>query len=140
MLTVRIERLAETTVVHCAGRMILPDSHRLRSIHRHVCTCTLVLDLANVTAVDASGLGGLLSLRAAAIENGTALKLMNLTPKLERLLLLTGLRPAFEVCSAREVLELLCRAIQKTDLVPLEPVLENQGRSSSILSTSPLCR
>jgi anti-anti-sigma factor len=138
MLSLRMQRLADTTIVHCVGRMILPEVDRLRSVFQHVPTRTLVLDLADVAVVDASGLGALLFLRAQAVEKGTTLKLMNLSPKIERLLQLTRLKPAFELCSAREVLELLCRAIHKAGLVPLEPVLQDQDRPASILSTTPL--
>jgi anti-anti-sigma regulatory factor len=50
------------------------------------------------------------SLRAWAKSTGTELKLMNLTPRVEEVLELTHLRAAFEVCSVREMMDLLCRA------------------------------
>lgn len=70
-----------------------------------------VLDLAGITAIDAAGLGILLSVRARALATRVKLKLMNLTPKVEQLLELTNLRSAFEVLSVPEMLDLLCRAI-----------------------------
>jgi len=70
----------------------------------------VVLDLAEVTAVDAAGVGMLVLLRLWANATGTKLKLMNLTPRVEEVLQLTRLRSAFEVCSVREMMDLLCRA------------------------------
>jgi anti-anti-sigma factor len=70
----------------------------------------VVLDLAEVSAVDAAGVGMLVLLRLWANATGTKLKLMNLTPRVEEVLQLTKLRSAFEVCSVREMMDLLCRA------------------------------
>ena len=40
---------------------------------------------------------------------------MNVPPKIEELLALTNLRSLFEICSAREMLELLCRAFHEVE-------------------------
>ena len=118
MLTLRIQKLEDATVIRCAGRMVIPYAEVLRTaVLRQLRTQTLVLDLADVIAVDAAGLGMLASLRAWAKETRTALKLMNVTPKVETLLELTNLKGAFEVCSGREMLALLCRSINETDSV-----------------------
>jgi anti-sigma B factor antagonist len=114
MLSVRIQKLGDVTIIHCAGRIAFPQASELRgAIFRHVHTRTLVLDLADTTALDAAGLGMLVSLRAWAKQRQTDLKLMNLTPRVEQLLGLTRLKSSFEVCSAREMLVLLCRAFKK---------------------------
>jgi anti-anti-sigma factor len=118
MLTLRIQKLGDATVIRCAGRMVIPYTGVLRNAAlRQRRIRTLVLDLADIIAVDAAGLGMLVSLRAWAKETRTALKLMNLTPKVEELLELTNLKSAFEVCSGREMLALLCRSINETDSV-----------------------
>ncbi len=118
MLTLRIQKLEDTTVIRCAGRMVIPYAEVLRNaVLRQRRVPTLVLDLADIIAVDAAGLGMLASLRAWAKETRTELKLMNVTPKVEELLELTNLKSAFEVCSGREMLALLCRAINETDSV-----------------------
>ena len=77
---------------------------------------TVVLDVAEISAVDAHGLGVLVSLRMWADATGTELKMLNLTPRVEEVLELTKLRSAFDVCSVRDMLDLLCCV---TDQVPL---------------------
>ena len=116
MLSLRIQKLEDATVIRCAGRMFIPYAEVLRNaVLGQPGIRTLVLDLADVIAVDAAGLGMLASLRAWAKETSTALKLMNVTPKVEKWLELTNLKSAFEVCSGREMLALLCRAINETE-------------------------
>jgi anti-sigma B factor antagonist len=136
VLNLRIQRLGDVTVIHCAGRIVFPHAGELRAvIFRQLRTRALVLDLADVVAVDASGLGALVSLRAQAQQSGTTLKLMNVTPKTEKLLRITHLNSAFEVSSAREALDLLCRAIHENELVPLEPEIHDRDNSRAILDT-----
>ena len=116
MLTARVQRLKDVTVIHCAGRIAFPHASELwATVLRHTRTQALVLDLADVLAIDAGGLGMLLSLRAWAERTRTELKLMNVTPRVEQLLGLTRLKSEFEICSAREMLDLLCRALQKDE-------------------------
>jgi anti-anti-sigma factor len=114
--------------------MVIPYAEVLRNaVLRQPRIRTLVIDLADVVAVDAAGLGMLASLRAWAIETRTALKLMNVTPKLERLLELTNLKSAFEVCSGREMLALLCRAINETESVGFKTVIRDTLRIDETL-------
>jgi hypothetical protein len=68
--------------------------------------------MMDTVAIDAAGLGVLASLHRWAKRTRRTLKLMNLTPKVEHLLRLTKLNAEIEVCSAREMLELLCLAIR----------------------------
>jgi anti-anti-sigma factor len=125
MLDVRIQRVGDATVLRCAGRIVVPYAAELRStVLCHLPNRTLVLDLANVLAVDAGGLGMLVSLHAWGKASGTALKLMNLTPPIEELLELTNLKSTFEVCSAREMMVLLCSAINETESVEVKTLIQ----------------
>jgi anti-anti-sigma factor len=134
MLTLRIQKLGDATVIRCAGRMVIPYAEVLRNaVLRQHRIRTLVLDLADVTAVDAAGLGTLASLRAWAKETRTALKLMNVTPKVEKLLELTNLKSAFEVCSGREMLALLCRAINETESLGFKTIVQDTNRIDEAL-------
>lgn len=122
MLRLTIQRLQDVTVFRCAGRLTFGHAETLRmAVLTHPRITKAVLDLADVSSLDAAGLGVLLSLRAWAQEAGTALKLMNLTPSIERLFQITKLTSAFEVCSAREMLDLLCRAIRRPESVEPPP-------------------
>jgi anti-sigma B factor antagonist len=111
MLNLTIHNLDDVTVFHCAGRITAEDKGKLqRAVLSQPHIRMVVLDLAEVTAVDAAGVGMLVLLRLWANATGTKLKLMNLTPRVEEVLQLTKLRSAFEVCSVREMMDLLCRA------------------------------
>ena len=72
-------------------------------------------------AIDAAGLGALVSLRAWVKQTNRSLKLMNVTPMAEQLLQLTKLKSAFEVCSGEEMLDLLCRAVHESESSRLQP-------------------
>jgi anti-sigma B factor antagonist len=112
MLRLTTQNLGDVMVYRLAGRITAGDSDGLRNA---VCNerdaRVVVLDLADVTAVDAAGLGMLISLRTWAKNSGAKLKLMNVTPKVEEVLELTKLKSAFEICSVHDMMDLLCRAV-----------------------------
>lgn len=133
MLTLRIQRLGKATILQCAGRMTFPDAEALRTaVLERPRVPTLVLDLANIILVDAAGLGMLVWLHQWTKNAGTNLKLMNLSPRLEDLLELTNLRSSFEICSAAEMLELLCPAILGAESVPLGPAIQDSNVSQRV--------
>jgi hypothetical protein len=68
--------------------------------------------MAEVTAMDAAGLGLLIELRNWACAQGIELKLLNMTDHLENLLKITHLTPLFNICSVREMTNVLCLANQ----------------------------
>ncbi len=112
MLNVTVHDLADVTIIRCQGRLYAEDGAALRAaVQGRQLGPAAVLDLAEITALDAGGLGLLVSLQNRAAERGTKLKLMNLTPRVEEVLALTRLRGVLDVCSVQEVLELLCRGI-----------------------------
>src|SRR5215470_3966462 len=126
MLSLRIQQLGDVTIVHCSGRIAFPDSHGLRvALLRQLRTRTLILNLVDTATIDAAGLGVLVSLRTWAKQTGKILKLMNVTPWVERVLQLTKLKSEFEICSAREMVDLLCRAIHESELVHSDAAIEN---------------
>ena len=110
MLDLTTQNLGDVAVLHCAGRMTAGSDAGLRNAVVLSQASVVVLDLAGVNVMDAAGLGTLVDLRARAQTAGKLFKLMNLTPRVESLLRLTRLKPAFEVCSLREMLDLICRA------------------------------
>jgi anti-anti-sigma factor len=90
-------------VFRCAGRVVAgADSRALRDAVMHTAEQRLVvLDLAEVDAIDAAGLGLLVFLHTSASIAG--LKLMSLTERTRRLLALTKLDSVFEECSPQDV-------------------------------------
>src|SRR5256885_1169134 len=111
MLSLEIRNLGDVTVFRCAGRITANDADGLRkAVLAQSNVRVAVLDLAEISAVDAAGLGMLAGLRSWAKIAGKQLKLMNLVPMVEEVLELTNLRSAFEICSVREMIDLFCRA------------------------------
>ena len=115
MLNITIDNLGDTTILQCAGRMTIGQGNELQNaVLLQVPIRRLVLDLARVSAVDAAGLGLLVSVRTLTRTMSAKLKLMNLTQKVEHVLELTHLKSLFEICSVQEMLELFCRATRKS--------------------------
>ena len=111
MLNLKIQNLGDVTVFRCAGRITVDDAEGLRkAVLAQSQLRVAVLDLAEISAVDAAGLGMLAGLRNWARSAGKQLKLMNIVPRVEEVLELTKLRSAFEILSVREMMDLLCRA------------------------------
>jgi len=133
-LNLTIQVLGDVAVLRCSGRITAEDTEDLRNA---VLTPSdiraVVLDLAEVSTVDAAGLGTLASLRLWATETGTQLKLMNLAPLVEEVLEITNLKEQFEICSLSEMLDLLCRAIHQPRMAP------PARRSESNLSARVCC-
>ena len=125
MLNVAVHNLGEVTIFRCTGRIAFGYADRLlNAISKWAWARIAVLDLAGVTEIDAAGIGALVSVRKRAKASGVALKLMNLTPKVEDLLELTRLRSAFEICSVPEMLGLLCRAFERSQFVNINAAVE----------------
>jgi len=70
--------------------------------------------MAQVTAMDAAGVGLLVELRKSAAAKRMQLKLLNLTPHVANLLNMTHVTPIFDVCSVWDVIDLLFRADQSS--------------------------
>jgi anti-anti-sigma factor len=114
MLSLKIQKLGGITIVRYAGRFVFPHATELTcAISRLVRTPVLVLDMKDSSRIDAAGLGMLVSVRMWAKSTARILKLMNLMPWVEQLLRLTKLNSEFEICSGREMLDLLCLATRR---------------------------
>jgi anti-sigma B factor antagonist len=112
MLKITVQKLGDTSVLRCQGRIVAGDAGSiLRSaVLSQRQTTMLVIDLARVERIDAGGLGLLLGLRESARSNAIMFKLMNATKRVEEILELTHLQSVFEFCSVRELFCLLHRA------------------------------
>jgi anti-anti-sigma factor len=111
MLKITVQKLGDTSVLRCHGRIVGAAGSILRNAvlsERH--TRMLVLDLAQVERIDAAGLGVLLGLRESARSRAIVFKLMYATKRVEDILELTHLWDVFEFCSVGELFCLLHRA------------------------------
>jgi anti-anti-sigma factor len=97
MLTVTVENLGEVTALHCVGRMVRGNETAILCSALRQEGRNLVLDLTQVEAIDAAGIGALVSLQAAGIY----LKLLNPTEQVREVLRLTRLDSIFEICESR---------------------------------------
>jgi anti-anti-sigma factor len=105
MLKVTVRNRGEIAVFRCMGRMVAGEDARvLWDGVRHAAGKRLVvLDLAEVDAIDAAGLGLLVFLHTSASIDGMELKLINPTQRVRNLLALTNLDSVLEICSPQDV-------------------------------------
>jgi anti-sigma B factor antagonist len=87
-----------TTTIHCHGRLVSENTAQIRElvtplIHRGG---RIVLDFTDLEYLDSSGLGALVGLKVSAINRGLCvLELVNLTPRIKKLLSITNLLQLF---------------------------------------------
>ena len=103
MLNVIVRSLGDTTIFHCAGRILSGDKTLYGAAVAYASGRTLVLDLAHVQGIDAGGLGMLLELRQWTEANGIQLKLCNVAGSAQQVLEFTRLNRIFEICSSEEI-------------------------------------
>ena len=107
MLKIHTRNLGDVAVVSVQGRIVNGETASLReAVGSEVAARqqsrgrAIVLDLACVSAVDASGLGLMLELREQAERRGVRFKLMNATKFVKRIFEVTRLDSVFEVSNA----------------------------------------
>jgi anti-sigma B factor antagonist len=112
MLKITVQKLGDTSVLRCHGRIVAGDAGSIlrNALLSQRDSRMLVIDLAQVDRVDAGGLGILLGLRESARSLAITFKLMNATKRVEEILEMTHLQSVFEFCSVRELFCLLHRA------------------------------
>ncbi len=98
MLTVTVENFEEITVVHCLGRIVRGYDHVLLCPAAQQVGRNVVLDLTHVDAIDAAGIGALVSLQAA----GVSIQSDEPHPTGGEILKITNLDTIFEICESRE--------------------------------------
>jgi anti-anti-sigma factor len=109
MLNATAQKLGDSTVLRCQGRIVFGDAYAIlrNAVLRQTHTRTLILDLAQVDRIDAGGLGVLLGLREWACSHAIRFQLMNVMNPVERVLELTKLDHVFEFCSVEDMFQLL---------------------------------
>jgi anti-anti-sigma factor len=96
VLNVTVEKFAETAILHCVGRIVRGDETDLlcAAVGQH--GRSIILDLEKTDALDAAGVGALISLHAA----GVYLRLINPSKAIREVLRLTHLDSIFEISGA----------------------------------------
>lgn len=109
MLKIHTRNLGDVAVLSVQGRIVNGETSSLReAVGSEVAARpqsrgrAIVLDLARVSAVDASGLGLMLELRELADRKGVRLRLANASSFVRRIFEVTRLDSVFELSNARE--------------------------------------
>lgn len=100
-LTIGVRQVDGVTIVDLGGRITLGDtsSGKLRETIREVLSRgdkKIVLNLGDVSYIDSSGLGELVSSYTTASNQGGKVKLLNLQKKVQDLLQITKLYTVFD--------------------------------------------
>ena len=107
MLNIRTQRLERIVILCLQGRMVVGEIKSLQlAVHAQSNVDLVVLNLAQVSMIDASGLGILLELRQGSSERGIELRLMEVGAPVRQILEITRLDTVFEICSPAEILSL----------------------------------
>jgi anti-anti-sigma factor len=116
MLTVTVQDLGEVVILRCLGRIVLGDETAIlcAAVRQH--GRNVILDLRGVDAIDAAGIGLLISLQAAGIY----LRLMNPTKRVVEMLRVTKLDSIFEICES-----------QSADESPEEDATNNRSEATA---------
>src|SRR5689334_11992225 len=100
MLKVHTKKWGASEVLCLEGHIVNGDTELLRSTVAAASRAgDVILDLANVSVVDAHGLGVLLQLREQALAQGVHFQLMNVSEPLYRIFEITRLHTVFEINS-----------------------------------------
>jgi anti-anti-sigma factor len=94
MLTVTLKDSHDGVVLECHGRIVRGDETVILCAAVRQKGRNVTLDLTEVDAIDAAGIGSLVSLQASGIY----LKLMNPTKQVRDILKVTQLESIFEIC------------------------------------------
>jgi anti-sigma B factor antagonist len=99
--TVNIRQNGDVSVVDVGGKITLGDGSVVvrETVKKLIADGNkkIVLNLGEVTYIDSSGIGELVSAFTSVSNNGGALKLLNLTKRVQDLLQITKLYTVFEV-------------------------------------------
>jgi anti-anti-sigma factor len=115
MLDATIRDLGETVVVRCVGRIVVGETEALRKVVLSQSRQTVVLDLAKVEVIDATGIGLLVFLHGWPRAIGIDLQLMNPTPLVRELLELTNLDSVFTIRSLEDAASSRAVVVPATD-------------------------
>jgi anti-anti-sigma factor len=103
MLKVHAKKSGATEVLSLEGKIVVGNTEALRRTVQSASDASdIILDLANVTIVDAHGLGVLLQLRAQSLAKGVHFELRNLRKSLYRVFEITRLNTVFKIDSGVE--------------------------------------
>ena len=100
MLKVHAKKMNAVEILSLEGQIINGDTETLRSAVQLASDAgDIILDLSNVTIVDAHGLGVLLQLREQTLANGMHFEVINVNKNLSRVFEIARLNTVFGIHS-----------------------------------------
>jgi anti-sigma B factor antagonist len=100
-MKIEIRKVRDVQILDCSGQITLGEGTMgIRNTVREIVQSggkKIVLNLSDVTYIDSSGVGELVSTYTTVANNGGQLALLNLTKKIRDLLAITKLLTVFEV-------------------------------------------
>ncbi len=87
-----------TTTIHCHGKIVSGNTNEVRALIKPLIERGghIILDFKDLQFLDSAGLGTIVSLKVSSVGRGLSkLDLVHLTPRIEKLLLLTNLFELF---------------------------------------------
>ena len=111
MLRVHAKNLDRVTILSLQGDIVTGETEILRSVVQSLsATNAVILDLAQVSKIDAHGLGVMLELRERTQANGMRFGLMNISKPLIMVFEMTRLDSVFQITSGAEFFSAVSRA------------------------------
>jgi anti-anti-sigma factor len=109
MLSVHISKFGTLAILRLDGRIVVGETGALVSaVQSQKDAGTLVLDLAQISTIDAAGLGELLRLREKTQQSGAGFKLINVMQRVTQILEITKLNSVFDIASEAEARPVDC--------------------------------
>jgi len=100
-MKIEIRTIGDARILDCSGKITLGEGTMvIRNTVRDMVqggVKKIVLNLADISYIDSSGIGELVSTYTTVVNSGGQLKLLNLTKKLHELLTITKLLTVFDV-------------------------------------------
>jgi anti-sigma B factor antagonist len=107
MLNVKHKNLGTVSLLNLAGQVVVGETELLRETMQTLPpSSSVILDLSNVTVMDAHGLGLMLQLREQAQASGMSFELMNVSDSLREIFRITRLDSVFQLDHGVEFLPL----------------------------------
>lgn len=110
MLTVTVQNSENAAILRCQGRIVRGEETAILCAAVGQRGRNLTLDLSGVDAIDAAGIGLLISLQAAGIY----LKLLNPTERVREILRVTRVESIFEICESQSTDEAMPQSIAES--------------------------
>jgi anti-anti-sigma factor len=129
VLNITLESARRVVTVRCQGRLVYGQESDLfgAAVPHHRQDIIIIVDLSGVTAIDAAGIGALISLRAA----GTYLRVVDPSETVRQVLRLTNLDSVFDISESecREKIMFPMPGDRREFMLPAESGLSRTERA-----------